>query len=505
MNQNRMSIIKLKTMIILILVGVFHLSFAQTKQCLSSITSALLEDGPFIHFQKTHERPSSLVQKRFKNIKRSIEEKDLDKLNVPKEIHKYFKSDGSFHYNNSGPVKLSLENGMEKLKTIRLNWNESYNPDSINDKMLDDLVDVMGKVKDLEVLIYTDVKHQKYIMEKLLTFSPEIRNKISLLVNKRIYLNKWAQDGSKPITTSSQMTTYRPSNGLINERHLTRFLENGHVDGVRSKFYFEGGNLVVGKDYIFIGDLDVIKNAKDLKISYEEALNALSIEFGKKVIAIPQIDFHIDLTMAVINDTKTGKDTVLLASPRLAMSLLKKDKVFFDLKNDDLSKLTPGEKDLYHFFQFVKKYPKKIEKLRERMTELEDVKSSLEAQGIKVKEIPDLSLIEDFEYISSPHRIKNPESRSASAFNYSNSIFSTDYALVPETGVRVWDEYFQNIIKGFDREPIGMPVTQVSICQRGGVRCLSETYRNSLATEKRGIFEHRDDSNKSIFDFLFKN
>ena len=87
----------------------------------------------------------------------------------------------------------------------------------------------------------------------------------------------------------------------------------------RSRFFFEGGNIVVSDGYVITGysTIDALKHMGE-----SSAIRLLEREFGKKVIVVGSEDVtepheHVDMYLTPINDS-----LVLLADPTLAMDLL---------------------------------------------------------------------------------------------------------------------------------------------------------------------------------------
>ena len=98
---------------------------------------------------------------------------------------------------------------------------------------------------------------------------------------------------------------------------------------------------------------------------------------------------------------------------------------------------------------------------------MDQVATQVSALGYDVVRLPDFS----------DPQMTGRFSNSPEIYSYTNAIFSEDVALLPEMGVRPWDSYTRNIFIEMGYSPLLLPVAKKSICLQGGIRCLSETFR----------------------------
>lgn len=424
------------------------------------------------------------MQLRFKRFKESITSDVLEKIGIPEELHPFYDFTGKFKYEQDYPLRLSLENGDEPLKTIKMNWISSNESriEFVSEEHFNGLVKAMEKMRDLNLLVYVTTKNKEKVLNKLKQLEPQIKKRIGLVIKEDdVKMDFWAQDTTKPITEGDQLVTVRPLEK--NDPNTIELKSNRIIKIKDTPFYFEGGNVVVGSKHIFVGEDTITKNMKLYEISYMEALNALEEEFGKPIIVLDQIDYHIDLTLAVVRNNRTGKEDVLLSSPKKAAELISQSHLLEKLLKEGAEFETKGEKDLNSFFGFVAKNDERQISMNYRSARLLRLKEKLMDLGYNVHDMPDLSLVHDYRRIKSEHRSENYKNRSASVFNYTNAIFSKNEVLVPETGVKIFDDYVYNIMRLLGKEPIPLPAGQHSICFMGGIRCMSETFRQKLSDE----------------------
>lgn len=368
---------------------------------------------------------------------------------IPKEAHKYYdKKTGYFNYKPENPIKLAVENGDAKLSAIRMNWIPEH--DAISTEQLENLIPYLRNNPTVELWISSQPQWHKKIALQLEKLSPKERQQIKWIEHKEVQGSLWAQDGSKPLASGNETMVPR-SNHQNPDLGLSPLIEKDLLKTRKSLFKFEGGNLIVGEKEIFVGPKVVEDAMKDFFISRTEALEALSREFGRPVVELgvpfgnqmKQVDFHIDLSMSIVRDYKTKKEVVLLDSETLALELLKK-----------------AAKDNGARSEHLKEVLKTLDpdEILSREKALNYMEMELKKKGYEVRRIPGLSQNEHI-------------------FNYTNSIYSGNSALVPEMGISVWDESVKATFIEMGHEVYPMPVAQKSLCQKGGIRCLSETFR----------------------------
>lgn len=317
-----------------------------------------------------------------------------------------------------------------------------------------------------------------------------IRNRMKLVGGVSDYIFEiitefiWSQDGSKPLEDGG---TVEPGVGAMitgSYYDATNALNKFRGLGAQfSKFPFAGGNMIVGARHLFVGTTIVDAVCEQMSISREEAITALSVEFGKPVIEIGvpsgpnrrkyQAEFHIDLTMAVVRNRVTGEEEILLNSPRKAVEELLAGSDVDSLPNEEVellqtlqklllrnSKESPSEDLMARINALIglaglKTLEKRLITMIEYQKEYDLIETDLKSHGYTVVPIPNFDI----------------------GFNWANLIFSGRYALTAQLGVKIWDDYMSKLLSSKGYEPIKFKAAQKSLFKKGGLRCMSETYR----------------------------
>ncbi len=407
----------------------------------------------------------------------SISREKLEKL-VPKALVPYYdRSTGWLHYKNPRPFVLSLENGDERMTTLRINWSNIDYQTNIGDfssKHFAQMVGVLKKDPELKLIVTVSEKKEgkadalKTLRGLLLRVPADIRKRIEVVTHKQPS-DFWAQDGSKPVK-GEKPSVILPAQSFDSGARFPKALSRtGVVQARKSILDFDGGNVIVGARHIFVGSELVTNTAERFRISRSNALEVIAEEFGKPVIEvgtqyeneqIGQIDFHIDLTMGVARNHKTGKEVILLDSPDLALKLL--------LDAGEIEKASKKEVGTIYDMLDSHPVPKLDQALHQRKLQLAELKKTLEAQGYEVVEVPGLNI----------PREDDPDA--ATYLGFTNSIFSGKSAITSRTGIASWDRYVQKLFEGMGYEVQQLSIAKDSFCLHGGIRCLSETYREAL-------------------------
>ncbi len=408
----------------------------------------------------------------------------------PALIPFYDLNTGEFNYRRAKALTLALENGDEKLSTLRVNaTGKKSKAKAISKELIAGYTKILASDPTIKLVILTSDDQIDIFAQEVDHLRKDIRSRIEVVpYNKNREdapsLSLWAQDLSKPIQ-GGQKSTLIPRVGSRDT--LFHFKDNLSTAGIsieESLVDFDGGNVVVGAKHVFVGSEIVELCMRKFFIERENALKVLSEEFGKPVFEIgytdienpkrkSQVDFHIDLTMAVVRDRKTGREVVLLGSVDKAVDLL--------LSTEDLGGLSGIEKNSVRTLEEVaaSNDVPRLDKgrllhalgderdvgsvLYER-ARLAEIKQNLIAAGYDVIEVPRIHnarIHKDLKYY----------------FNYTNSIFSGSTAIIGELGIPVWDRYMKNTLGDLGYEVYPLKVVQKSLCLNGGVRCLTETYR----------------------------
>jgi hypothetical protein len=435
----------------------------------------------------THHNPPEGLLKTFLKNGKPLTYDVLRKQGIPAEMLPFYNlQTGEFNYQPKTPLELAKENGDTNLKAIRMNW-DYRNPD-IGLEYLRELSALLQKKPGMEIWIAGGVG-EKRLENAIANLPREVRKQIKV-IGADSNNNLWAQDASKPLAEGA--ATLRPPGMALGRDSASYFApiyklqEAGLVQVRSTPFRFEGGNIVVGDKHVFVGPDIVTYAVEDFKISRDEAIKALSKEFGKQVVEVAhhrdnssvQIDFHLDLTMAVVRNRKTGKETVLIGSVKKAAELLTKDFRETNTAPRSLGELAKGsstsgptgsgEKKLAGLFENIND-----QKLEERESKLDGVAEQMRALGYEVERVPDLS-----------NRAGHTLTRVPEIYNYTNIILSGDVALVPAMGAKVFDESMDQTMRNLGYDPVPFKVVQETICLAGGVRCISETYRRPEAPKR---------------------
>ncbi len=415
---------------------------------------------------------------------------------VPEYGWKYYdRETGRFNYQPNQPVSLALENGDARLQAIHL--NHDHNDNGFR-SLLSDYKAVLDVLPTLQFIVVTTpedfIDLNNYALE---IFGENWREHIQVVLTDEARIYVWTQDASKPLADG--LATMLPAqNHTMSRPSYRATVEDMEKAGVvqtrQSIFTFDGGNIIVGSQHVIVGPDVVARAMHDFRISRTEALDALSKEFGRPIIEVgyferearwltsdlyflKQVDFHIDLTLSIVRNRNTQVETAVVQSPRLLYEHV--------LGVTDLDKMSPA--------QFAEAKLNWLESLRDQvlagklhLTKEErgfiaqinshslnsiltwdlragHVAKILADSGYTVVRIPGINVLQSRNQVDT--------------YNYTNAIFSDDLALVPSYDVRWVDELAHSIYQGMGYQTIPMPSTQTYICQMGGIRCASETYR----------------------------
>ncbi len=418
---------------------------------------------------------------------------------VPKELHQFYNLDtGEFNYRPTEPRRLSLENGDEELLTMQVNTNAfryGSKVAAVNLHLLRDLRSALETMPDLQLALVGSAKHAD--VEKVLQreFPKELRNRVHLL-DVDWELNSWAQDWSKPLEGRAGVLV--PTGAEVDGKIAVTKL-NSHLGDsfkfISSPLYFDGGDVVVGKDHVFLGANSIESNMRALRISRDEAINALSAEFSKPVIEFSNrgqaISFHADLAMAVVRDLNTKREVILLESVELTAKLLFKNKrgfsrsakhsdestilKIFSQSKEDAKNLNASERSLYESLM-----SQGLENLRAHEEALDNMASEFLALGYDVRRIPGLCL--------EPKILDNLNKDSAyehfQYLSWANVVVSQDTVLVPDLGLPVMDDYVNKVFKKIGyKNIVPMKFNRESLCRNGGTRCAIQTFRQKLFSD----------------------
>ena len=371
-------------------------------------------------------------------------------------IRFYDLENGTLNLRREKPFYLSSENGREPLKAIRIvvapKWSE---------QTLIDYLNALEQMPEVELLVNIKKDNTKRINDILSKTKPELKNRVKIIeVDDLQDGHVWAQDTSKPLI-SPELETLSPLESPAGyEAHVRNLKKSGQIKVKKMLFSFEGGNVIVGDKHVFTGTSSIEGIMRKYKISRSNALGVLEGEWGKPVVEVGTrlnkfenyvypIDFHIDLSMAVAYSPKKNKEIIFISSIK---------PVIEKLKNLDTSViLSEVDKKIIQALQ-NKSFMKKAV-LREKQIEV--FQKQLNSMGYEVIEVPHVSTDDDF------------------LLNYTNVIFSQDKMTFPINGSAIFDEQMKSLFVSFGFQPMPMKVVEKSIQLQGGIRCLSEAFRQN--------------------------
>jgi hypothetical protein len=417
----------------------------------------------------------------------------LTEMGIPERAHPFYNVvTGKFDYQPTSKQILSPENGDEPLSLIHLNILPGAYGDLGLQSLLPDYVLVLRRLPDLRLLLVAPPEKLKALEEWRKGLPP--RQSVRVHVVSAGELGKdltwWAQDGSKPAQSGTvgkakfllPRGPVQASDSLGYAGGIQGLLESGLAESVPSLFRFEGGNLVVGAKHVFVGSDEVEAAMKDFRISRSEALKALSIEFGKPVLEVgapsqgggkEQLVFHIDLSLSIVRNRLTQRETVVMESPTAALEIIlgkgvTHSKADFEKAQAGWVEARKGKLKDYddaEIFSLVKKM--RWETLQYRILQCDFLRSQIEGHGYETVSIPGLTQMGP----------GGSDEAHAIPRNYTNSILSGSLALIPKTGDRGLDTAAAQTYRKLGYEVLPMSSASFLYYQNGGTRCGAQTFR----------------------------
>lgn len=382
----------------------------------------------------------------------------FDALYIPKEAREFYDSStGTFNYQVEKPLVLREENGDAPLERLQINvWSRS----GLGDAQILMGLEALKKLPELEVniqmrdKIYRDGKKLK----KKLNMGKSFNDRLTIEEAKGSRVFRFAQDTFLAIKEKGIMApSYSAKKDIIYKLsvdHLVKtFKEN--TDVWKSPFQFEGGNVIVGDKHVFVGYEVIRDSAELLRISNEEVLRGLEKEFGKPIIPIgvrnqnneiKQVDYHLDLTMAVVRNRNTGKEEILIGSSEKAYELLMKD------GKGDPSLRVGLKNTLWNPL------------IKDRENRMKVVAKELEDMGYKVSFLPNLF---NDRLISRTNIL----SKLIKPYNYTNVLLGHGEVLLSSFGIKKLDDYAFNKYRELGYEPVDLIHGNVGLMYYSGVRC----------------------------------
>lgn len=347
---------------------------------------------------------------------------------------------------------LSGENGREKLEAVRIVLSDEWTLD-----VLKDYLQVMDKMPSLKLMAVYPKKFKNEVDKTLGGAQKSIRNRVNIKQLENVKTTaEWTQDGSKPLI-SKQPTSLASSGHArpVYREMLDEFQKENLVSIENSHFTFEGGNVVVGDRHVFTGTNTAEKMMEKFKITRANALTLMEAEWGGPVFEIgvagadgaKQLDFHIDLTMTVLYSPKKKKEVILLGSTQ-------------------------------KFFDQIAELETKDFKTRAERNVLKALTGNMSDQAYRERYLSavEKKLIEkNYEVIRVPYF----NDGAYPLINYNNVVISENQVIFPLNGFRKLDVEMLDLYHKLGFETIPVEVVQKSFQYKGGIRCLSETFRSN--------------------------
>ena len=405
-----------------------------------------------------------------------------------------------FEFSPSAAQRLAPEDGSQKLRAIRLNWDsnsKSLGYDA-SKKVFFDFANALREMPGVELWVAFDRVDESEVREAIAKLSRDIRSRTHLVPHSAKNTMIWAQDASKPL--ENENTTLVQKRGLKVNRSVYRDVitalgEQGLAAGRKSSLAFEGGNIIVGSHHTFVGS-DIIQHfEREKRITNAQAIAAYGAEFGRPVIEIGapsttgarvQPDFHIDLSMAVVRDltSESKEDVVVMQSVEKFLQVAFGFPALESMTNEQfarakvraleesIAQVEDGRKIVgveRTLFQALRRMTlSDAKKMEERYRALERI---VEAEGYRVHRIPGMT------FEGGPGGHHSDFIWPLPFYNYTNIIVSDDQVLVPNYGLERLDRVSQNVYRALGYQVIKMHSAPITFGMSGGPRCAAETYR----------------------------
>lgn len=375
---------------------------------------------------------------------------------------------------------LALENGDHELDAIRV--HQSNGPAAEFRWILEDFIPILERDPKVEILVATSVLERHKVERDLYPIhnrvTADVRDRISVIVGDDA-MGMWPQDDSKPLSVKRRVLA--PKTNFLRQNYnfkaaLEALIYSSRVDVHTSDLEFDGGDLVVGNRHLFLGEEAVIRNQKVFQESRESILSAYQRIFGKPSIVLESFErrktglrasvlFHLDLMMMVVRNRKTDEEVILLSSPRAAFESVPHRETG-SIESTRPSRASEMGSILSRSEAFH----------REWIQWIDQIKSQLGDAGYRVVEVPGSVIDRNIYRVFSNERIF------AEYYNYTNSIVSGPYAMVPEMGIKEWDEQARSIFETLGYDVISMPSAFDYFRRRGGPRCASSLMRRETCS-----------------------
>ena len=404
-------------------------------------------------------------------------------------IRKYLHNYSAFYNPHTGHLqidrvpsyKLSLENGRQKLSQVRINYTGGMRANAV----LRDYARANFYLPDLKVVILSAKEDLHKLETELSRYPKEFRRQVTVLPMEDAYGHSlWAQDSSKPIDQKTPTTLVLEPHGVGVYKVQDQKLAEKTVTTVAFPVKLQGGNIIVGDRHALIGPEDLETTMDSLALEENDARKFLAKALGKEVLVmgapgprgnLVQRSFHIDLDLVLAVDQKTGIEHALVRSPyTLLRELAGAPSVaapslneFLNLKQIILAKFqekarsTPLTRGTLEFLITLNKIDPELVVLDELQGQF--MARNLHLAGYPVQYVPGFGDIND--------------TNRQGFFTGTNSILSGSKALIPGNDFPELEKMNQKMYETLGFETIVMASTQKTIECQGGIRCVSETFR----------------------------
>lgn len=259
------------------------------------------------------------------------------------------------------------------------------------------------------------------------------------------------------------------------------FAKESELPIMKSLFRFEGGDIIVGASNVFLGPTIIMAAMGDFGLSWDQAVQALSLEYGKKVVPIFTLDqnsepaptkFHIDLMMTILRSQVDHNEVAFVESPfELLKTFLGRE---FTFENSDMDFLKAIEVAVTRRISEVKNgkpitaaeinlYNLLLKNRFEVQVKLEMdsrfVTHILRSNGYKVQLVPGIMV---------------PVNSSNKYFNWTNVVpLSPGSLMVPNYGIPRIEKSVFSIFKSHGYKVLPAHSTESTIKSDGGIRCVT--------------------------------
>lgn len=431
----------------------------------------------------------------------------LEQLEIPSRLVKYFDpKTGELNLRVFNRFNLAPENGDVPLSALRINLPKYLFDPRIPRYLtrlktfLDDIYKILQINSELEIWIVANKnpQAQSFLDTKLKEFSRDKKRRVKIIeVAEEVNLNVWSQDGSKPLA-DTHATLTKPYENRVEMDYIssTKALRNIGIEAKSGDLYFEGGNVIVSSRHVFIGTDIVSEIMFVFGISRNEALKALETEFNSSVVEIgipqflegdlKQIDFHIDLSMAVVRNKTSNRETAIIQSPvKLFEEILGVSNVM-DISAPEFDSLVLG---------YLRSIKEQIDKRARRNLSNNEQQFLTEVSNtsfyrllkrekmfrVLAKQMKDLGY--DVERVPGLTRVGQNNSVSR-IFNYTNIVVDMEHIIAPQLGIPQLDNMAYETFRGLGYTVIPMSSAPQFLIDGGGIRCACETFRKIPSNTK---------------------